>query len=156
MGNIGSPGITTSGLQASGAASSIARKTHTFTNAAGQGAIGTVALFTVTGRVLITNRSAYASTTLDDAAGTATLSIGVADAVTALFADPTGSADALVAGLFMTPTAAAPTHFATMPSAIVVEGNIFATVGTAAVTSGVLEVVLQYTPLSVGASVTPA
>lgn len=149
-------GADLASMQNSGAVPTLVRKTVTFTGAAGNGATGTVALFTVTGRVLINSRSAYASTALDDAGGTSTISIGVADAVSALFADPTGSADALLAGLFMSAAAAAPGHFATLPDPVIVEGNIFATVGTEAVTSGVLEVVLLVTPLSAGASVVPA
>ena len=54
------------------------RKTVTFTGAAGAGAVGTVAVFTVTGRVIVPYNTVFCTTSLEEAAPTATIIMGVA------------------------------------------------------------------------------
>lgn len=61
-----------------------ARLTKTFAATAGNGAVGTVTLFTITGRVLVHDFTAFCTTGLTEAAPTATISVGTASGVTAI------------------------------------------------------------------------
>lgn len=89
----------TTNLQAASAAPKRVRKTIAFDGTAGNGAVGTVALFTTTGRVHVASWTAFATETVVDAGGgtPATLVMGV-DGDAAMFGggalDP---ADALTA-----------------------------------------------------------
>ena len=60
------------------------RKTVAFAGGVGTGAVGTVALFTITGRVIIEYRTAFCTETLEEAAPTATLEWGTASDTDAL------------------------------------------------------------------------
>lgn len=118
-------------------------KTITFTGAAGLGAQGTVAIATVVGSVLLTHLTARCKTLL--AGASATVELGVAGNTEALIAQST--ATDIDAGEFWQDTSPE----AGVSPAIVdkaVTGNIILTVGTADVTSGVLEIVGYWLPLS--------
>lgn len=70
-----------------------ATKTITFTGAANMGAAGdNVSIFTVTGEVMIAFMVPFCTTLLDEAAGGATISLGVTNSV-ALFIAATASVD---------------------------------------------------------------
>lgn len=77
-------------LQRAGAVTTHVRKTVAFDGGAGNGAVGTVAVFTTTGRVHVARASVFATEALVDAGGAtaATLNIGVTGQV-GLFTDDT-------------------------------------------------------------------
>lgn len=118
-------------------------KTVTFDGAAGSGAIGTVAIATVTGSVLFTHLSARCKTLLDGA--NATVELGVAGNTAALIAQSTGTD--IDAGEFWQDTSP---ELGVSPAIVdkCVAGDIILTVGTAAVSSGVLEIVGYWLPIS--------
>lgn len=118
-------------------------KTITFDGAAGNGAVGTVPVGTVTGSVLITQAAIRCKTDL--AGATATVALGTAANTTGLVTTTTGTD--IDSGEFWQDA----TPEAGISPAIVdkaVTGNLIITVGTAAVTAGVLEIVIYYLPLS--------
>ncbi len=122
-------------------------KVVTFDGAAGSGAIGTVAVATVTGRVLIHRMGVHCSTLL--AGATATLEMGTANNTAALIAQTTATdIDANEFWRDATPEA----EVAPSITDFLVNANIILTVGTAAVSSGVLEVSMLWLPMSVGAN----
>lgn len=119
------------------------KKTVTFDGGAGSGAVGTVAIATVTGSVLLNYLTARCLTNL--AGATATVELGVAGNTAALIAQAT--ATDIDAGKFW--------HDATpevgVSNAVInksLVGNVILTVATAAVSAGVLEIVMLWTPLS--------
>lgn len=124
----------------------IARKTVTFTGAAGAGAVGQVTVFTVTGRVLVKSLSAYC--TADLAGATATLSLGTAANVTGFIGVTTATdVDSGEFWLTTTPTAG----LLALPAAlkdIAVSANITIDVLTANITAGTLIIVAEYVPIS--------
>ena len=118
-------------------------KTVTFDGGTGTGAIGTVAIATVTGRVQIMTGSAYCSTLL--AGATATVELGVATATAGLIAQTTATdIDAAEYWQDTTPE----TKISPLITNVAVTGNIILTVGTAGVDSGVLEFVFYWLPES--------
>lgn len=122
------------------------RKTVAFSGAAGNGAVGAVNLFTVTGSVLI--RRITARCTEDLAGATATLALGVTGS-TALFIAATTATD-IDTGEFWLSTTPAATGLA-LPAAlqnIVVDADIILTVATANITDGTIEFTVEWTPLS--------
>ena len=129
----------------------VARKTVTLSAVAGQGAVGTVALFTVQGSVVIERITALCTTLLTGA--TATVEVGVAGNTAALIAQTTGTdIDASEFWQDATPEAG-------VSPAIVeknVKGNIILTVATADVTAGVIEFVVFWRPLSTDGSLAAA
>jgi hypothetical protein len=148
-------------------------KTVAFTGAAGLGAVGTVALFTVTGRVLVRYFTAFCSESLDDAGGTATLDVGIASDTNFYRLSPTGGAVVLVADDFWaeTGTAGGVQGGINMPVSAGVGGSganglseqstiaesIFATVGTEDITDGTLIFTLEWKSLpGAGGLVVPA
>lgn len=121
-------------------------KTITFSNAAGLGAQGTVAVATVTGAVLITLGAVLCTTDLTGAS--ATIEMGVAGNTAALIAQTT--ATSLDAGQFWQD--ASPE--AGVSPAITnknVYGNIIITVGTANLTAGVITIRFFWRPITAGA-----
>lgn len=128
-----------------------ASKTVTFTGAAGVGAVGTVALFTVTGEVLIDRIVPFCSTNL--AGATATLALGVTGSAE-LFIAATTATD-IDAGEFWVDTAPDANGIA-LPAAlkdIVITDSILATVAVADITGGVLRVDVYWRPLAGGSLV---
>lgn len=128
-----------------------ATKSVTFTGAATLGAVGNVPLFTVTGEVLVRCITAYAVTTLTEAAPTATIALGVTNS-TGLFIAATG-ATTLATGEFWTEATGAGTANAgvAVPAAmkdIAITSAIVGTVATQAVNGGVLRVDVLWEPLS--------
>ena len=142
----------------------IALKTVTFTGAAGAGAVGSVALYTVTGRVRINSISAYCSTLLTEALATSTIVCGTTSQTTRFIANPTGGVTDIDAGEWWTgttPTAGSidmtsGSAGATDQVAVLVSENIILTIGGQACNAGVLEFHVDWTPLSAGASVVAA
>ena len=131
-------------------------KTITFTGGAGLGAVGNVPLFTVTGSVRIL--SILPRCTTDLAGATATLALGVTSN-TALFIAATTATD-IDAGEIWVDTAPDANGVA-LPAAlkdiaINDDDEIVGTVAVAAITGGVLEIVVEYVPASSGASVVAA
>jgi len=127
-------------------------KTVTFADVAGQGATGTVALFTVTGMIL---GRLIAQCTTELAGATATLAVGA-----------TGNTAGIIAQTTATDIDAGEIWRGTTPDIGIVESvnikewvlsqSIFATVATAAITSGVIKFVLCYYPLTQNANVVAA
>lgn len=118
-------------------------KTITFTGAAGLGAQGTVAVFGVTGRVLITHMSAYCSTLL--AGASATIEAGTAGNTAALIAQSTATdIDATEFWKDSSPEAEVSDAIVNK----VVAGDVILTVGTADITSGELVFDVYWLPLS--------
>lgn len=125
-----------------------ARKTATFTGAAGAGAVGSVALFTVTGEVLIERLVPFCSTLLTEAAPTATLALGVTGS-TSLFVAATNATD-IDANEFWIDTTPDANGIA-VPAAlkdIAITDNIIGTVAAQNVTAGVIRFDVYWRPLS--------
>lgn len=119
------------------------RKTITFDGKSGSGAVGTVKVGDVTGAVCILYGGVRCTTSLDGAS--ATIELGTAADTDGLVA--TTTATDLDAGEFWQDS----TPEAGVSNAIVnklVTGDIIITVGTAAVSAGVIEVVFYWVPLS--------
>lgn len=119
------------------------KKTITFDGTAGNGVVGTVAVGTVTGSILITAGAVRCTTNL--ASGGGTVSLGTAGAVDALIASTTATdIDANEFWQDATPESKVSPAIAN----IAVGGSIILTVAGADVTAGVLEVVFYWLPLS--------
>ncbi len=129
-------------------------KTVTFTGAAGAGATGTIALFTVTGQVLLT-LIAVCSTDLVGA--TATHKVGKAGSTARYQAQVT--ATNIVAGdtIDLAGEVTAGTAPATTPNQVAFDAeSVIATIATANITAGVLTYYAFFRPLSAGATVVAA
>ena len=128
----------------------------TFDGTAGLGAVGSVALFTVTGEVLIKSISAFCTTLLTEAMATATLALGITGS-TGLFVAATNAVeiDANEWWVTTTPTA----NGIALPAAckdILITDNIIGTVGAQAVDSGVLRIDVEWRPRSADGNVVAA
>lgn len=135
-------------------------KTATFTGAAGAGAQGTVALFTVTGMVMLESFHAFNTVTLVSG-GAATLALGVTGSTSGFIAATavaqftgTGSPP----GLFWDATGTVGNIRALQANMrqIQVTQNIFITIATADVTAGAIAFAAIWRPLTVGASLVAA
>ena len=125
-----------------------ARKTKTYTATAGNGNIGSVVLFTITGQVLVTDISAFCTTLLTESGATATMELGVVGS-TPLFIAATNAVD-IDANEFWVDTAPDAAGIA-LPAAmkdILINANITNTVAVANVTAGVIEYTVHYLPVS--------
>lgn len=131
----------------------ITKKAQTFSNVAGSGAVGTVALFTVTGVVYV-SVIGFCNT---DLAGAATLEVGVTGS-TALCLAQIANATTLDAGeLYADATAATfKAISATVPPKVVVTTDIFATVGSTNITSGQVDFYCIWNPISSDGNVVAA
>ena len=117
------------------------KKTITFTGAAGLGAVGDVDVGTVTGSILFTHLTIRCTTLL--AGATATLEFGTTNNTAALVAQTT--ATEIDADEFWRDTSPeAETSPAICDAAV--GADILLTVGTAAITAGVLEIVGDWLP----------
>lgn len=130
----------------------LARKTVTYTGAAGAGQAGTVAMFTVTGDVEIEN---YYEKVTTDLVGAATLETGISGNTTLLKAQ-TAYATAADLGEWNQAdgTWAAATALATARRAL--SASIIQTIGATNITAGVLVAYIRWRPLSAGASLVAA
>ena len=124
-------------------AAKVFRKTITFAAGAGTGNIGTVAVATMTGSIIIDQAAAVCTTSLT-ADGAATIEMGVANDTACILAQAT--ATALDAGMCW---AATPDEGIAVASGVAVTGNIIITVATANLTAGVITVCIYYKPLTV-------
>lgn len=130
----------------------ISRKQVTFTGAAGLGAVGTVALFTVTGRVEYTLVPSCSESLVS--AGGGTVEVGIAGNTAAIIAQTT--ATEIDTGEVWVDNAPA-TVEATPGKKVIAGGqDIILTVGTADVTDGTLDFDIIWRPLSVDGSVVAA
>ena len=116
--------------------------TITFTGAAGAGAVGTVAVATMTGAIMVHSVGAYCSTSL--AGATATVEMGVSGDTAELIAQTT--ATDIDAGEVW--ESATPDEGVALVTSKAIAGNIIITVATADVTAGVLKIAIEYTPLT--------
>ena len=135
-------------LQNIGRTTRFTTKTATFTGAAGAGAVGTVALFTVTGEVNIIAIIPFCTTLLTEAGATATISLGVTSSG-ALFIANTNAVDIDANEFWVDSTPDA--NGIAVPAAlkdIIVTDNIIATVGTQNVNAGVIRFDVVWEPLS--------
>lgn len=116
-------------------------KTVTFT-ALGDGAVGTVTIATVTGRVLITRGGVCCTTLLT---GSGTLALGTASNTTGLIGTTTGTD--IDANEFWQDTTP---EFGLSPAIVnqCISRNIILTVAGDTITAGVLEFAFYYLPLS--------
>jgi len=128
-------------------------KTVAFDGAAGNGAVGSVALFTVTGEVIVLYLMPYCSEDLVSAGG-GTLALGVTGN-TSLFIAAT-TATAIDNGEFWTSTVPTANGVA-VPSAlkdIAITDNIIGTVATGDITDGTIRFDCYWIPLSSDGNVT--
>lgn len=128
------------------------RKVITFDGSAGLGAVGAVPLFTVTGEVMVTIIP-FCTTLLDEAAPTATLSLGVTGSV-ALFIAATDAVD-IDADEFWVDTDPDPYGIA-LPATlkdILIAADIIGTVAVQNVTAGVMELLVLWRPISTDGNV---
>lgn len=135
----------------------IARKTVTFTGAAGAGAAGTpVSVFSVTGEVLIISLVAKCTVNLTEAAPTATVALGVTGN-TVLFIAATNSVD-IDAEEFWVDTGPDPNGVA-LPAAlkdVVITDNVIITPATQNTTAGAIDFTILYVPVSANGAVVAA
>ncbi len=150
-----------------GAADTLQRasKTITFDGTAGNGAVGTVAVFTVTGRVFVEYVVAFCTTDLTEALATATMVLGTATDTDALLGDATGGPTAIdanefwigaaapVAGGLTSATNATGGQTSTARNKAISE-NIILTIGAQAVNGGVLVITAFWHPITDGATLT--
>jgi hypothetical protein len=125
-------------------------KTVAFSGASGNGAVGTVNLFTVSGLCRM-SLVGYCTEDLVSAGG-GTIRAGVSGADSGLIAQIT--ATDLDNGEVWRD--ASPSVLDGEPSVVYTAGNVILTVGTADVTDGTITFYLQYTPIADGATVTAA
>ena len=139
----------------------LATKTVAFTGAAGNGAVGTVALFTTTGQVDIDPLPVYCS---EDLVGAATLDWGVvgnADKINQILVIAAQFADATTfdAGDWWGNNGNTTATVAIERSGSargVISANVILTIGANAVTDGTLVFYIWWRPLSAGATLVAA
>ena len=121
--------------------------TKTYANTAGNGATGTVALFTVTGQVLLVYITAICTTTLTGATATITLETTSQAGLFIAATTATTITSTNFVWTSVTPVAGAQALPAAMKEIIVGE-NIINRVAVAGVTAGVVEYDVYWVPLS--------
>lgn len=126
-------------------------KSVAFSGAAGNGAVGSVALFTVTGEVLVT---LFAVCSEDLAGATATIEAGVSGNTAALLAQTT--ATDIDNGEVWIDNAPATVEALPSPRILTNGTDIIATVGTANITDGTLKFYALWRPLSDDANLVAA
>lgn len=118
-------------------------KTVTFDGTAGNGAIGTVALGTVTGSILITHLTVRCKV---DLVGAATLEMGVAGNTAALVAQIADATNIDVGEWWHSSSSLVGVAQAVLDRCL--QANPILTIGTANITAGQLEIVMMWLPLS--------
>ena len=125
-----------------------ARKTVTFTGAAGVGAVGTVALFTVTGSVIVEEIAAQCTTDLVSA-GAGNVSLGVTGNTAIFIAATVATAlDNPDPWVDASPTEVGAVALPTAMKQILVTASLILTVDTGDVTAGVLQFEVTWRPVS--------
>lgn len=134
-----------------------ARATIAFTGAAGAGAVGTVTIFTITGRVFVTKMTAFCTENLAEAAATATIQIGTSSDTDAFFQVQNAvdidvnewmcMAAAPAPGAITVPTTAANGYSSSQVSKALSE-SVIATIGAQNVTDGTIVFDVWYFPLT--------
>ena len=131
------------------------RKTVAFTGAAGLGAQGTVNVFTITGRVLVTEVTAFCTEDLASAGG-GTVALGTANSTTKLITTTTatgidinewwttGTGVAEAANIIDSQS----TVGAAKENRVLLASSVIITVGTADVTDGTLIIDIFYKPVT--------
>ena len=131
------------------------RKVIEFTGGAGLGAVGTVALFTVTGAVLV-RIAAVCTEDLTEAAPTATLSLGTAANPATIIAG-TNAVNIDVGEVWIDATPAVIKSWAVVIAYVIGDGaDIVATVGAQNITDGTMEFDCFWTPITANGFVGPA
>lgn len=124
-----------------------ASKTHAFAATAGNGNVGTIAVFTVTGEVLVGSISGYCSENLVSA-GAGTVSLGVTSSVS-LFIAVTTATDLDNGTIWVDATP--DLYGVALPAAckdVVITQNILMDVLTAAISDGTVRIDVLWIPLS--------
>jgi hypothetical protein len=123
-------------------------KLATFTGAAGAGAIGTVALFTLTGRVLVYALAAVC--TVDLVGATATISVGAPGAVSGLTAVTTATNIVTATPIWpnAAPVAGVTQQTSLLSRPAILVGSINADVLVAAITAGAIQFDVFWVPLT--------
>jgi len=130
-------------------------KTIEFDGEAGSGAVGTVALFTVTGAVHVVVVG-YCTEDLTEAGATATISVGITGATAALIA-LVNAVDIDVGEIWFDATPADVKALTSLGGAFVGGGeDIFATIAAQNVDDGTIDFCCFWTPLSADGNVVPA
>ena len=132
----------------------VVRKTVAFDGEAGNGAQGTVALFTVTG-VVRAKVTCYCTETI---VGAGTLEVGIAGATAAIIAQ-IADAENLIAGeIWHDATPDAEIELASVAvDVIIADGNdVIATIGTADITDGTIVLACEWEPVSADGAVVAA
>lgn len=134
----------------------LAPKVAAFDGAAGSGAVGTVALYTVTGAVLL-RLICVCTESLVEAVGGGTVEVGIAGATANLIAQTVSTAvDAGEVWHDNSPDSEIE-DISVMAGRVLGNGNdIILTVGAQAVTDGTLAFAAFWTPITAGASVVSA
>lgn len=129
----------------------LVKKTIAFDGSAGNGAVGTVNIFQVTGDVVLTVLPAC---TEDVAGATATAALGTAANTTGLVASTT--ATNIDAGRWWIDSTPADIESLPSPRIVTNGADIVLTVGTANITDGTITFYALYRPLSADGAVAPA
>lgn len=139
----------------------IARKSVTFTGAAGLGAVGSVTLFTVTGDVLVSHVVGKCTASLTEAGASAVMQLGVPSFTD--FFQGSINATTIDADQFWDNTYAAPARAHAIPmnqsdneALGAINQNIIITVSGQAVNGGSMEFTCFWRPLSATGLVVPA
>jgi hypothetical protein len=131
----------------------ITKKSVTFSNTAGSGAVGTVALFTVTGMV-IAKVIGFCNT---DLTGAATLEVGVTGSTNLCLAQIANATTLDQNEIYADATAAAFKAVSdTVPPENIITTNIFATVGSTNITAGQVDFYCIWRPISANGNVVAA
>ena len=153
-------GVDLGTMQNAGAVPTRVSKTVTFTGAAGAGAVGTVALFTVTGDVQVTGLWIKCTTDMTEAGSSATIGTGVTGATGYFYGGMgIGQGARWFNGDGSWTTAAGGNLIndgSDHEGAASISANILFTITDQNVTGGVVTVYVNYIPLSAGASVVAA
>lgn len=132
-------------------------KTVAFDGTAGNGAVGSVSLFTVTGDILVTVVGMVTETLVG---ATSTLVVGTANNTAGLLASVSGPAlvagDVHTSGTSPADVAALSTAGSSAPAALNNGADIIATVGTADITDGTIKFYCLWRPLSTDGNVVAA
>jgi len=148
-------GLTQQGLAASdGFGANLSYKTIVFDGGAGSGAVGTVALYTVTGAVLL-RLVCICTEALVEGVGGGTVEVGIVGATANLIAQTTSTN--IIAGEVWHDNApdSEIEDISVMVGRVIGDGNdIILTVGAQDVTDGTLALAAFWTPITAGATVT--
>jgi len=129
------------------------KKSQTFSNVAGSGAIGTVSLFTVTGMVVVK----VIGICRVDLVGAATLEVGVTGSTALCLAQIANATTLDVGEIYADATAGIFKAVSdTIPPQNIVTTEIFATVGAANITAGQVDFYCLWNPISSDGNVTAA